>query len=170
MKCAVDLKKVPDVAKLKDAVKYLDEMYKTAEAEKKSVKEYQADAAEKEAAEKKAKEAAAKKAAEDAKPKTPPKPDSQMLMEAMQLGIADGFDNLPTRRGMFAKAKPFQEQYDSGYKKGQEIKARGPQTSMKAISKEDRDKSLKYTQRKKLRKEFIKYLNEQWSTVLPEDM
>ncbi len=162
MKCAVDLKKFPEVAKLKDVIKYLDEMYKTADADKKYVKEYQADAAEKEAAEKKAKEAA--------KPKPPPKPDSEMLLEAMDLGVADGFDNLPTRRSLFAKAKPFQDKYDSGYKNGQEIKARGPQTSMKKISKEDWDKSVKYTQRKKLRKEFIKYLNEQWSTVLPEDM
>jgi hypothetical protein len=41
---------------------------------------------------------------------------------------------------------------------------------MGPISKEQVERNEQYTRDRARRKEFIQYLNEQWGTVLPEDM
>ena len=78
---------------------------------------------------------------------------------------------------LFAKAPAFQKKYDEGYGWGKtiygKILAKGPQepqTSMGPISEEQEKRDKEYTRRRQARKEFIQYMNDQWSTVLPEDM
>jgi hypothetical protein len=156
LKVIGNVKKVKEVAMCKEATKYLNEVLGAAALKQKELLE----------AIKKTLEAKAAAA----KPASPPKPDPNMLLDALQAGLEDGFNGVPSRRKLFAKAPPFQAKYDQGYDKGLENRAKGPQTSMKPISKEDWDKSVQYTKRKKLRKEFIQYLNQWWDTRLPENM
>ena len=166
---AGNLKKSKECMSQPDVVKYLAEVVKAAEAERKSV----------EAAAAKAKAAADAKVAADAKAEaTPPKPDPKMLEEVFQMGHHDGLDGVPSRSQLFAKVPDFQKKYDEGYKLGVKVakmnRDRPPPPSnapvMKPISKGEWDRSVEYTKRKQARKQFIQYLNKWWGTRLPEDL
>jgi hypothetical protein len=163
---AGNLKKAKECMAQSEVVKYLTEVVKAADAERKQVEAAQ----EKAAAD--AKAAAAAKAAA-----TPPKPDPKMLEEVYRIGENDALNGKPSRSRLFAKAPDFQKKYDEGYSWGMtvaaKIQAKGPQppqTSMGPISKEDADRAKEYAKRKQARKEFIQYLNQWWSTRLPEDL
>lgn len=143
-----------------EVVKYLGEILKAVEAEEREIETASAKAA-----------ADAKKAAASAKQEeAPPKPDPQILQAVFEAGLEDGFDALPSKAGLFAKAPPYKAEYERGYRFGVQNRQKGPQTSMSPISEADRKKSIDYTKRKKARKEFIQYLNKWWKTRLPEDL
>jgi len=164
------LKKSKEVLPYKDVENYLSEVVKAEEAEKKLV---DAAAIEKGIAATKA-AAEATKAAIAA---IPPKPDPKMLEVVYQIGVNDGENEEKSSRNFFAKAPAFQKKYDEGYQWGAmiaaKIRAKGPQepqASYHDISPEQEKRDQEYTRRRQSRKEFIQYMNDQWSTVLPEDM
>ena len=158
LKAAASLKKAKECMAQPEVLKYLGEVIKAAEVEKKQIDiDVQA--------------AAAKT------PAPPPKPDPKMLDEVFHVGMNDGQVGTPSRGRLFEKAPDFKKKYDDGYAMGQKvaerIRAKGPQprqTSMGPISKEDAERNMEYTRRKQSRKEFVQYLNQWWKTRLPEDL
>jgi hypothetical protein len=164
------VKKTKEVLALGDVGKYVAEVVKADEAETKLVK----------AAAVQAGIEGTKKAAEMTKAAIaalPPKADPKMLETVYQIGVNDGENEEKSVRSLFAKAPAFQKKYDEGYQWGamiaEKIRAKGPQepqTSMGPISEEQEKRDNEYTRRRAARKEFIQYMNDQWSTVLPEDM
>jgi hypothetical protein len=169
IKAAGDLKKAKDVAAVPELVKYLAEMVKAAEAEKKQIE------ADKKAAE--AKAAADAKKTEDQAKKPTPKPTPKMLEEAYFSGWNDGLVG-KNRSSLLAKVPELQKKYNEGHGIGADIAEKErkdgwkrPQAPTISQGTKDQIKDAKEAERrKKLRKEFVQYMNEWWGTVLPEDM
>ncbi len=162
------LLKAKEVAANKDVTKYLKDVDAACHSEDVAISKGVAEAKEHE--KKGAADAAAKAAAQA-------HPDPKMLSAVFNLGWEDGMNGRSSRSNLFAKAPPFQKQYNEGFSGGSmaadSLRRKGPQPqgpSMGPITKEQEERDKQYTRDRARRKEFIQYLNEQWGTVLPEDM
>jgi hypothetical protein len=114
---------------------------------------------------------------EDAEKAAMAHPDPKALAAVYKIGENDALNKRSSRSSLFAKAPPFQKKYDEGFAWGitvmGKLAAQGPQREgphMGSISKEELERSKQYTKDRAVRKELIQYLNEWWSTALPEDM
>ncbi len=101
-------------------------------------------------------------------PPAQPAPDPMVLLEVMNLGMQDAFLGEPYRGKQFEKAKPFKDSYDKGWKRGLQARTENP-TSMRGISKEEREEYDRQERRRKLRKQSREYLETWWSIRLPGD-
>jgi hypothetical protein len=160
---AASLLKEKPVAANKDVTKYLKDLDAACVSEEKVLAKDIADV-----------QAEVKKNEKDAADREEARkhPDPKMLEVFYHLGYNDGRSLKSNQGRLFANAPPFQAKYNEGYNDGRKIQFvpanQGP--SMSPISKEDEERSKQYTKDKARRKEFVKYLNEWWGTVLPEDM
>lgn len=95
-------------------------------------------------------------------------PDPMILLEVMNLGMHDAFLGEPYRGKQFEKAKPFKDSYDKGWNRGLQARSEKP-TSMRGISKEEREEHDRQARRRKLRKQSKEYLETWWSIRIPGD-
>jgi hypothetical protein len=174
------LSKAKEVAANKDVGKYLKDLDTACVAEEQATSKQVAEVQDRVKKEKDD-DAALEKAMKN--------PDSKMLKIVFDIGYDDGYKGERNVSGLFAKSPPLLSKYVEGYNRGKKAadddckvggsggaaidlskvgQNQGP--SMRSISKEEMERAKEYDRQRAARKEFIKYLNDQWGFVLPEDM